>query len=143
MFFSNLKKLGTSVVTLEEPLDGNLSNPSLVVPLFLSNSIINIKNLGYGEAFNRTIRIIKHRGSWHAEGVFPYRILSGFGIFIEGTKIAVKSRKKVDVDKILKEHKISKKDIEESFLKRMQRLTESQVGEVEDAIFEVIKNIKR
>ena len=142
-FFSNLRKIGTSVITLEEPPDGDQSNPSIVVPMFLASSVINLKSLGYGEAFNRTIRILKHRGSWHAEGVFPYRILSGFGIFIEGTGSATESKKKVDMDEILKKHKISKKDIEESILKRMQSLAESRVGEVEEAIFEVINKIKR
>lgn len=142
-FFSNLRKIGTSVITLEEPPDGNQSDPSIVVPMFLANSVINLKSLGYGEAFNRTIRILKHRGSWHAEGVFPYRILSGFGIFIEGTKSAIESRKKVNLDEILKKYKISKKDIEETLLRRMQSLVDSQVEEVEDAIFEVVSRIKR
>lgn len=142
-FFSNLRKIGTSVITLEEPPDGDQSDPSIVVPMFLANSVINLKSLGYGEAFNRTIRILKHRGSWHAEGVFPYRILSGFGIFIEGTKSAIESRKKVNLDEILKKYKISKKDIEETLLRRMQSLVDSQVEEVEDAIFEVVSRIKR
>jgi len=141
-FFSNLRKIGTSVITLEEPPDGDQSDPSIVVPIFLANSVINLKSLGYGEAFNRTIRILKHRGSWHAEGVFPYRILKGFGIFIEGTRSA-ESKKKVDIDAILRKHKISKKDIEETLLKRMQTLVESQVEEVENAIFEVVSRIKR
>jgi KaiC/GvpD/RAD55 family RecA-like ATPase len=142
-FFSNLKKLGTALITLEEPPNGDLSSPSLVIPIFLANSVINIKNLGYGEAFNRTIRIIKHRGSWHAEGIFPFRIVSGFGIFIEGTEYLLESRKKVCVDEILKEYKITKKDLEDSVLNKMQKLAESQTGEAEEVISEVIRLIRK
>jgi KaiC/GvpD/RAD55 family RecA-like ATPase len=142
-FFSNLRKIGTTVITLEEPPDGNQGDPSVMIPMFLANSVINLKSLGYGEAFNRTIRIIKHRGSWHAEGVFPYRILSGFGIFIEGTEGVEEPSKEINIEKILKEHKISKKDVSESLLKRMQRLAESQVAGVEGVLNEVVIKIKK
>jgi KaiC/GvpD/RAD55 family RecA-like ATPase len=142
MFFSNLKKLGTTVVTLEEPLNGDLSNPSLVVPLFLSNSIVNIKNLGYGEAFNRTIRILKHRGSWHAEGVFPFRILNGFGIFVEGGKYACGQKNEVKIDEILKKHKITKKDMDGVLFRKISTLAESRVEKAEELISEVVEKVK-
>jgi KaiC/GvpD/RAD55 family RecA-like ATPase len=141
-FFSNLRKIGTSVITLEEPPDGNVSDPSVVVPMFLASNVINLKSLGYGEAFNRTIRILKHRGSWHAEGVFPYRILSGFGVFIEGARDTLDAKKKVDLEEILRIHKLSKKDVSEPLLKRMEKLAESQVEGIEGTISEVIKKIK-
>jgi KaiC/GvpD/RAD55 family RecA-like ATPase len=82
-FFKNLKNVSTALITLEEPLDGNLSDATVTIPLFLSDSVIHLKNLGYGELFNRTIRIVKHRFSWHEEGVFPYSIVEGAGIVIE------------------------------------------------------------
>ncbi len=142
-FFSNLRKIGTTVLTLEEPPDGNLDNPSVVIPMFLASNVINLKSLGYGEAFNRTIRILKHRGSWHAEGVFPYRILKEFGIVIEGTEDTYASKGKVDVDAILSDHGLSRDDVESDLLERIDRLAENNTEGVERAISEIVKKIKR
>lgn len=141
-FFSNLRKIGTTVLTLEEPPDGNLGDPSVVIPMFLASSVINLKSLGYGEAFNRTIRILKHRGSWHAEGVFPYKILEEFGILIEGTEDVYASKDKVNVDAILNEHGLNRSDIEKDILDRMERLAEKNTG-AEGAISEIVKKIKK
>ncbi|MFP3908911.1 MAG: RAD55 family ATPase [Halobacteriota archaeon] len=142
-FFSNLRKIGTTVLTLEEPPDGNLDNPSIIIPMFLASSVINLKCLGYGEAFNRTIRILKHRGSWHAEGVFPYKILKEFGIVIEGTEDTYASKNKVDIDAILAEHGMRRSDIERDLLDRMERLAENDTEGVKTAISEIIKKIKK
>ncbi len=82
--FSKLREKELAVVTVEEPLSGDLGRADVSIPVFLADTVINLKNLGYGEPFNRTIQIIKHRASWHAEGVFPYKILPGLGIVVEG-----------------------------------------------------------
>lgn len=142
-FFSNLRKIGTTVLTLEEPPDGKLDNPSILVPMFLASSVINLKSLGYGEAFNRTIRVMKHRGSWIAEGVFPYRILKEFGLLIEGTEEIQTSKSSVDIDEILNEHGLSKNDIEEDLLDRMERLAENNIEGAERALSEIIKKTKK
>ncbi|MFO7966920.1 MAG: ATPase domain-containing protein [Archaeoglobaceae archaeon] len=142
-FFSNLRKIGTTVLTLEEPPDGNLDNPSVVIPMFLASSVVNLKSLGYGEAFNRTIRILKHRGSWHEEGVFPYKILKEFGILIEGTEETYTSENKVDIDAILSDYDLSRDDIEKDMLDRMDRLAESNTKGVEGAINDIVKKVKK
>ena len=82
-FFDQLRASGTCIVTVEERFTGTLSSPEVALPIFLADSAFYLKNIGYGEPFSRTIEIIKHRASWHAEGVFPYRILPGLGIVIE------------------------------------------------------------
>jgi len=82
-FFDQLRASGTSVVTVEEPFTNTLSRPDVSIPIFLSDSAVFLKNIGYGEAFSRTLQIIKHRASWHADGVFPYRIMPGLGIVVE------------------------------------------------------------
>ncbi len=140
-FFSRLRELGTSVITLEEPLNGDLSEPSVTIPMFLGDSIIHLKNIGYGEAFNRTLRILKHRGSWHAEGVFPYRILPGFGIFVEGAEYVVESRAEANLDEILSQHGVRKEDLDETLLKKLQKLAESRINGVDDAISEVLRRL--
>ncbi len=81
-FFKTLKESGTVVVTLEEPFIGEpsaLTNMSL----FLADSVIQLKNIGAGETYSRTLRVVKHRMSKHADGVYPFRIVEGAGIIIE------------------------------------------------------------
>jgi KaiC/GvpD/RAD55 family RecA-like ATPase len=141
-FFSKLREVGIAVITLEEPLNGGLSEPSITIPIFLGDSIIHLKNIGYGEAFNRTLRVLKHRGSWHAEGVFPYRILAGVGIFVEGTEYVLESLEEVKLNKLLKQHGLKEKDVEELLFKRMQKLAESRVTGAKEAISEILKRLK-
>jgi len=138
-FFSKLREVGTTVVTLEEPLDGNLNNPSITVPIFLGDTVIHLKNIGYGEAFNRTLRIVKHRGSWHAEGVFPYRILRGLGIVVEGSSLITRIKSRVSLEDLLKE--IGVKDLDEKLLKKLKRLTEEEVPLSRDEILNIIRRV--
>ncbi len=140
-FFSRLREAGTSLITLEEPLDGNLNDPSITVPVFLGDSVIHMKNIGYGEAFNRTLRIIKHRGSWHAEGVFPYRILRGLGIVVEGSSYVVNMRTKIEIDEILDELGVRREDIPSSLLKRLEKLAEDEVPYSREDIAKIIKRV--
>ncbi len=81
-FFKNLRSAGTAVVTVEEPFIGT-PDAFANLALFLADSVIHLKNIGYGELYNRTLRIVKHRMSWHAEGVFPYSLVEGAGFVIE------------------------------------------------------------
>ncbi len=120
-FFRNLRGIGTSLITLEEPLDGRV-NSSVEIPAFLSDSVIHLKNIGYGEIYNRTMRIIKHRFSWHSEGVFPYTIVEGFGIVVENrrfdgfsldvSRLKVSDVARSKIKKLAEEGIISEEDVE-------------------------------
>ena len=81
-FFKTLREYGTALVTLEEPFIGEPSALSNI-SLFLADSVIQLKNVGVGELYSRTLRVVKHRMSRHADGVYPYRIIEGVGIVIE------------------------------------------------------------
>lgn len=140
-FFSKLREAGTSVITLEEPLDGNLNNPSITVPVFLGDSVIHMKNIGYGEAFNRTLRIVKHRGSWHAEGIFPYRILKGLGIVVEGSTYITKIKTKVSVNEILEALNVNSNEIHPKILKKLEKLAESEVPMSKDELVNIIRRV--
>ncbi len=140
-FFNQLKSLGTSVITLEEPLNGDMSRPSIEIPLFLGDSVIHLKNIGYGEAFNRTLRIIKHRSSWHAEGVFPYRILRGLGIFVEGTDIFKKMKRKVNLKSIFDEMGISHEDVPEQALEKLKIFAEECVQCSDEDVRKIVKMV--
>ena len=140
-FFSKLREVGTTVVTLEEPLNGDLNSPSITVPVFLGDSVIHMKNIGYGEAFNRTLRIIKHRGSWHAEGVFPYRILRGLGIVVEGTCYVTETRTKMNLDELLKKANVLKEELSENILRRLGKLVESDIHLSEEELVSIVKMV--
>jgi len=79
--FQNLREIGTAVITLEE---SNLleANNGSVMPLYLADTVLHLHYLGFGEFFDRTIRVVKHRGSKHGEGLYPYKIESGLGIVV-------------------------------------------------------------
>ncbi len=138
-FFSKLREAGTAVITLEEPLNGDMSEPSVVIPLFLGDSVIQLKNIGYGEAFNRTLRVIKHRGSWHAEGVFPYRILEGLGMIVEGGEFVESMREPVDLNQTLEKAGIKREKIDKDMLKKLQRVAESRTARAEEIIVNILK----
>ncbi len=74
----NLRSKGTAVVTVEEPVR---QNADLI--LLLADSVINLKYTGYGGPFSRTLRVLKHRMSWHGEGVYPFYIIEGVGVVID------------------------------------------------------------
>ncbi|WP_456329352.1 RAD55 family ATPase [Archaeoglobus sp.] len=77
-FLKNLKSKGTALITVEEPLR---LNADLI--LLLADSVINLRYTGYGGSFSRTLRVLKHRMSWHADGVYPFCIIEGAGIVID------------------------------------------------------------
>ncbi len=140
-FFNQLKSLGTSVVTLEEPLNGDISRPSVEIPLFLGDSVIHLKNIGYGEAFNRTLRIIKHRSSWHAEGVFPYRILRGLGIFVEGTAIVERMKRRIDLESVLREIGYTPDNVPCCALEKLKIFAEECVQCSDDDVRNIVKMV--
>jgi circadian clock protein KaiC len=98
MIFQELRKLGTTVVVLEEPADGpagnnfvssgeiQYSNRVSSMPLYLSDTVLFLQNLGFGEMYDRTIRIMKHWGSKHGEGIYPFSIETGLGIVIRASE---------------------------------------------------------
>jgi KaiC/GvpD/RAD55 family RecA-like ATPase len=74
----NLKSKGTALITVEEPLRQNAD-----LLLLLADSVISLRYTGYGGPFSRTLRVLKHRMSWHGDGVYPFYIIEGAGIVID------------------------------------------------------------
>ena len=137
-FFNKLREIGTAVITIEEPLNGDLGTASVSLPLFLGDCVIHLKNIGYGEAFSRTLRVIKHRSSWHAEGVFPYKILDGIGIYVEGTEYLREKKEKIDVDAIFEELGVERKDIPPKLMERIERVARSAGRTARNAIIDLL-----
>ena len=76
--FSSLRKIGTSVVTIEKGFGESLAR----VPLFLSDSIIELEHIGLGGIYNRTISIRKFRGSAHSETPQPIGFERNKGLMV-------------------------------------------------------------
>lgn len=120
-FFKTLKESGTVVVTLEEPFVGEPS-PLTNMSIFLADSVIQLKNVGVGEMYSRTLRVVKHRMSKHADGVFPFRIVEGAGIVIENKRsdgfepnlddLNISEEAKEELRKLANRGYITKEDIE-------------------------------
>lgn len=81
MIFQSLREAGTTVATLERPSDAWDG-----VPSYLADSVVLLENLGFGEMFDRTLRILKTRGTGHGEGLYPYSIESGAGIVVRASE---------------------------------------------------------
>lgn len=79
--FSSLRKIGTSVITIEKGFGETLAR----VPLFLADSIIELEHIGLGGMYNRTLRIRKFRGSAHSETPQPISFEMKVGLKINDT----------------------------------------------------------
>ncbi|HEY9246230.1 MAG TPA: ATPase domain-containing protein [Candidatus Methanoperedens sp.] len=102
--FQEMRKLGTALIILEEPINGTVSHGISAMPLYLADTVIHLQNLGYGEMYDRTLRIMKHRGSKHGEGLYPYSIEDGLGIVLHASEEQLeRTRPKTKFDDRFKE----------------------------------------
>ncbi|MFX0013613.1 MAG: RAD55 family ATPase [Promethearchaeota archaeon] len=76
--FSSLRKIGTSVVTIEKGFGQALAR----IPLFLSDSIIELEHIGLGGIYSRTLSIRKFRGSAHSEMPQPIGFEKNKGLVV-------------------------------------------------------------
>ncbi|MHA2231137.1 MAG: RAD55 family ATPase [Candidatus Hodarchaeales archaeon] len=76
--FSNLRSIGTTVITLEKGFDEVLAR----LPLYLGDSVFELDYLGLGGALSRTIQIRKMRGSKHSEKPHPLSFEAGKGLLV-------------------------------------------------------------
>lgn len=135
-FFEQLKANGTTLITIEERFTGSLSLPEVALPVFLADTVIYLKNIGYGEPFSRTVEVIKHRASWHAEGVYPYRILPGLGIVVEcdiefkpSDKRIIEYINRLNIPEDLKEklrYMAERVEVSEKFIEKVVQIYDSE-----------------
>jgi len=86
--FTMLKEIGAVVATVEEHRelrgDAGLGGS---IPVFLSDGAIHLRYQPIGGAFNRTLEIIKMRGTRHGEEVYPYIFARGVGAIVRTTSV--------------------------------------------------------
>ena len=84
--FNTLKQLGVVMATVEEhSKPGETIGEDVLLPIYLSDGAIHLDYHPIGGAFNRTLQIIKLRGSSHGEGVYPYIFARGAGVICRTT----------------------------------------------------------
>ena len=86
--FTMLKEIGAVVATVEE--HGEWRGEAALggsIPVFLSDGAIHLRYQPIGGAFNRTLEIIKMRGTRHGEEVYPYIFARGVGAIVRTTPV--------------------------------------------------------
>ncbi|UCG68210.1 MAG: circadian clock protein KaiC [Thermoplasmata archaeon] len=88
--FYTLKELGVVFATVEEhSKPGETVGEDVLLPIYLADGAIHLEYYPIGGAFNRTLKIIKMRGTKHGESVYPYIFSRGLGVIIRTTPLEV------------------------------------------------------
>lgn len=86
--FTLLKEIGCVVATVEEYTEQPVpAGRDVSIPLFLSDGAIRLQYQPIGGAFNRTLEIVKMRGTRHGEEVYPYIFARGVGAVVRSTPV--------------------------------------------------------
>ena len=104
--YQHLSSLGTVLQTVEEPNAFGQTDIGAVetrVPIYLSDTVVHIQNLGLGGKYNRTCKIVKSRRTAHHEGIFPMHFAHGSGIAIDTSSIQVEYNEPLAYDTRYKE----------------------------------------
>lgn len=92
--FYTLRELGPVLATVEEHAQpGETVGEDVLLPIYLSDGCLQLEYYPLGGAFNRTIKIVKMRGTKHGEGIYPYMFARGVGIIVRTTSVEVPVQK--------------------------------------------------
>jgi KaiC/GvpD/RAD55 family RecA-like ATPase len=81
--FNTLKQLGVVLATVEEHSQpGAVLGQDVLLPVYLADGAIHLEYYPIGGAFNRTLKILKMRGTQHGEELYPYTFVRGAGAVI-------------------------------------------------------------
>jgi KaiC/GvpD/RAD55 family RecA-like ATPase len=84
--FYTLKDLGVVMATVEEHArPGETMGEDVLLPTYLSDGALHLEYYPIGGAFNRTMKILKMRGTHHGEGVYPYIFVRGVGVIVRAS----------------------------------------------------------
>jgi len=90
--FYTLKDLGVVMATVEEHArPGETLGEDVLLPTYLSDGALHLEYFPIGGAFNRTMKILKMRGTHHGEGVYPYIFVRNVGVIVRasGTELSI------------------------------------------------------
>ena len=102
LLMNQLRTVGTVVCTLEEHGGhGNLSGSEITIPMYVADCIIHLRHNLLGKEPDRSLKILKFRGSAHDETAHPYKIVRGLGLVISPTR-TYKRTSRATMEKIKK-----------------------------------------
>ncbi len=86
--FNTLKKIGSVLATVEQHGEGvGAETYDASTPVFLADAVLSLRYQAIGGAFNRTLEIVKMRGTRHGEEVYPYIFSRGVGAIVRSTPV--------------------------------------------------------
>jgi KaiC/GvpD/RAD55 family RecA-like ATPase len=99
--FYTLRELGVVVSTVEEHTKpGETVGEDVLLPIYLADGAFHLEYYPIGGAFNRTLKVIKMRGTHHGEGVYPYMFVRGMGVVVRASGTDVSLEKGQDYGKV-------------------------------------------
>lgn len=126
--FYTLKELGVVLATVEEHAKpGETIGEDVLLPIYLADGAIHLEYYPIGGAFNRTIKIIKMRGTKHGESVYPYIFARGLGVIIRTTPVEIVKDETKDYGAVFDKAIKTAKDLKasEGVIKQLQITKES------------------
>jgi circadian clock protein KaiC len=126
--FYTLRELGAVVSTVEEHTKpGETVGEDVLLPIYLADGAFHLEYYPIGGAFNRTLKVIKMRGTHHGEGVYPYMFVRGMGVIVRasGTDFAAETGQDYNeiFDKAIKTAETGQAP--KPLLKRLKKMKES------------------
>ncbi|HEQ78959.1 MAG TPA: circadian clock protein KaiC [Euryarchaeota archaeon] len=102
--FYTLKELGVCVSTVEEhSRPGETIGEDVLLPIYLADGVLHLEYHPIGGAFNRTLKIVKMRGTHHGEGVYPYIFARGAGAIIRAAPVEASVEEASNYDQVFDE----------------------------------------
>ena len=128
------RKVGTVLCTLEEHgTEGDLSGKETVIPMYLADCVIHLRYKAMEAENNRMLKIVKCRNSWHSDGFYPYKIISGLGLVTQSRDYK-KKEKKESISALIKQLESNADALPDQIYKRMQRtfsqLSDAELGDI-------------
>lgn len=126
--FYTLKELGVVFATVEEHAKpGETIGEDVLLPIYLADGAVHLEYYPIGGAFNRTLKIIKMRGTNHGESVYPYIFARGLGVIIRTTPIEIVKDDSKNYNAIFDRAIKTAKDLKasDSMIKQLQITKES------------------
>jgi len=109
--FTTLKQLGVVLATVEEHAQpGAALGQEVLLPIYLADGVIQLEYYPIGGAFNRTLKILKMRGTMHGEELYPYTFVRGAGAIIRTSAAVADHEDQVGWDKVFERAIATAKD---------------------------------
>ena len=99
--FTTLKQLGVVLATVEEHSQpGSVLGQDVLLPIYLADGALHLEYYPIGGAFNRTLKILKMRGTQHGEELYPYTFVRGAGAVIRTSPVVMGKEDQASWDKV-------------------------------------------